>query len=258
MPLPFARYPTNRGWHYYYYFPDSHRNQSGNFDAFNCQGQWIKSHYLLLHDGGLALYKAIESGKNVKEHPLPIDIYRKSKAVKSPKKKGNSKKTQNNKLKNIRLDLENMSEGDGRYKAIFFNVGQFAKEVIRPETLAQFEAIIWPFAVGENLRCKEPLDDEELNKIVKAKSEYHFPLSKIGWTQEQQRNGGLKNGKLRRAHNTLRDEAIFNDYMKGFSADTIAHIYSLKRMQIYRIIAKNKHKNTAEDHFLKPVREITA
>ena len=27
LPLPFAKYPTKRGWHYYYFNPDSHRNQ---------------------------------------------------------------------------------------------------------------------------------------------------------------------------------------------------------------------------------------
>ena len=86
LPLPFARYPTNRGWHYFYYYPDSHKNQSGNFDAFNCQGQWIKSHYLLLHDSGVALHRAIKNGNKLKEFPLPIDIYlkpkEKTKAVK--------------------------------------------------------------------------------------------------------------------------------------------------------------------------------
>ena len=84
-----------------------------------------------------------------------------------------------------------------------------------------------------------------MNKIVRAKVDYHYPLSKIGWTKEQQRNGGLQNGKLRRAHNALRDEAIFNDYMKGFSASKIAKLYGLSRRQIERIITKNKHKKRA-------------
>ena len=206
LPLPFARYPTNRGWHYFYYYPDSHKKQSGNFDAFSCQGQWIKSHYLLLHDSGIALHKAINGRNKLKEFPLPINIYLKPKEKAKAVKKHT--KQINNKLENIRTDFENMVEGDGRYNGLFFNVGQFAKEQIRPETEAQFEAVLWRFSVGQNLRFKEPLDDEELNKIVRAKVDYHYPLSKIGWTKEQQRNGGLQSGKLRRAHNALRDEAI--------------------------------------------------
>ena len=242
LPLPFAKYPTKRGWHFYYYYPDSHAKQLGNFDAFNCQGQWIKSHCLLLHDGGRALHNAIKNGNNLKEFPLPINIYLK------PKEKAKTVKKQkqiNNLIKNLRLDLENMVEGDGRYNALFFQVGQFAKEQIRPETEAQFEAVLWRFAVGQNLRCKEPLDDEELNKIIRAKVDYCYPLSKVGWTKEQQRYGGLQNGKLRRAHNALRDEAIFNDHAKGFTALQLGKIYGLSIDRIRKIIIERRPKKTA-------------
>ena len=103
-----------------------------------------------------------------------------------------------------------------------------------------FEAVLWKFAGAQNLRFKEPLSEDRLLEIVKAKTDFQYPLSKVGWTNEQRQNGGLKKGPLLNAHNALRDEAIFNDYKRGFTAKKLSKIYRLNVSRIYKIIARNR------------------
>ena len=144
---PLFKYQTKRGWHLAYFAKNWWEKKKLRRVAYDCKFDLItKTGYVKLHDLGKAMaifLCQVQTRKiewaDIENKVLPESILNagtesqilnaKEKADKLLEKKAHKAEVIGN--VNIRTDIEEMGEGDGRYNSLFKATGDYAKALYR-------------------------------------------------------------------------------------------------------------------------------